>query len=66
MEKKNVINRALAAKKLYISPLTEVMNLSTELMQHLSSTSSGDDNFPGGPAGAPARWKEPVQRTPVF
>ena len=53
-------------KKLYISPLIEVMNLSAELMQHLSSTSSGDDNFPGGPAGAPARWKEPVHRTPVF
>ena len=46
-------------KKLYNSPLTEVMSLSTELMQHLSSTSSGDANFPGGPAGS-------RRRTPVF
>ena len=42
-------------KKQYIFPLTEVMNLSTELMQHLSSTSEGNDNFPDGPAGAPKR-----------
>jgi len=53
-------------KKLYIFPLTEVMNVSTELMQHLSSTSDGGNNFPGGPAGAPIHWKEPVHRTPVF
>lgn len=42
-------------KKQYIFPLTEVMILSTELMQHVSSTSDGGDNFPGGPAGASAR-----------
>ena len=53
-------------KKLYNSPLTEVINVSTELMQHLSSMSDGGNNFPGGPAGAPRRWKEPVQLTPVF
>lgn len=41
-------------KKLYNSPLTEVMNLGTELMQHLSSQSG----FPGGPAGVQKRWTE--------
>lgn len=40
-------------KKLYNSPLTEVMNLSTDLMQHLNSPSATE--FPGGPAGAPKR-----------
>ena len=53
MEKNNVMNRAIMAKKLYNSPLIEVMSLSTELLQHLSSTSEGTDNFPEGPAGAP-------------
>jgi len=37
-------------KKLYISPLIEVMILGAELMQHVSSTSGGDSGFPGGPA----------------
>lgn len=40
-------------KKLYIFPLTEVMNVSTELMQHVSTTSEGNDDFPGGPSFAP-------------
>ena len=39
-------------KKLYNSPLTEVENVSTELM-HLNSPSQTE--FPGGPSGAPAR-----------
>ena len=43
-------------KKLYNSPLTEVMNLGSELMQHLSSQSGA--NFPGGPAGVQKRWTE--------
>lgn len=42
-------------KRLYNSPLTEVMRLNTELMQHVSTTSDGKDNLPGGPAGAPER-----------
>ena len=50
-------------KKLYIFPLTEVMNVSAELM-HLNSPSTTE--FPGGPAGAPRSWKEPIHRTPVF
>jgi len=50
-------------KKLYNSPLTEVINVSAELM-HLNSPSQTE--FPGGPSGAPRRWKEPVQLTPVF
>ena len=41
-------------KKLYNSPLTEVINLGSELMQHLSSQSG--TNFPGGPAGVQKRW----------
>jgi len=53
-------------KKQYIFPLTEVMNVSTEIMQHVSTTSDGSNYFPGGPAGAPIHWKEPVRRTPVF
>ena len=51
-------------KKLYNSPLIEVMNLGAELMQHLNSPSTTE--FPGGPAGVPRRWKEPVHPTPVF
>ena len=43
-------------KKQYIFPLTEVMNLGTELMQHLSSQSGA--NFPGGPAGVQKRWTD--------
>ena len=39
-------------KKLYNSPLIEVMNVSAELM-HLDSPSQTE--FPGGPAGAPKR-----------
>ena len=46
-------------KKLYNNPLVEVMRLGTELMQHLSSTSDGGDNFPDGPAGAPKRNPKP-------
>lgn len=37
-------------KKLYNSPLIEVMILGAELMQHVSSTSGGESNFPDGPA----------------
>lgn len=52
-----------------MSPLTEVMHLSTELMQHLSSTSEGNDNFPSGPAGVP-RLIQPIvlgnDSVPVF
>lgn len=40
-------------KRIYSNPRTEVMNLSSELMQHLSSQSSVQ--FPGGPGGAPKR-----------
>lgn len=40
-------------KKLYIFPLTEVMNVSTELMQHVSTTSEGENQFPDGPSFAP-------------
>ena len=40
-------------KKLYNSPLTEVMNVNTALMQHLDPPSKTE--FPGGPAGAPKR-----------
>ena len=43
-------------KKMYSSPLTEIMNVSAELM-HLNSPSTTE--FPGGPSGAPTR------RTPV-
>ena len=46
-------------KKLYSTPLFEVMNLGSELMQHLNSVST--TVFPGGPGGAPDR-----HRTPVF
>ncbi len=43
-------------KKKYSSPLTEVMNVSTELMQHLNSPSGTE--FPGGPAGVQKRWTD--------
>lgn len=42
-------------KRLYNSPLTEVMLLNTELMQHVSTTSEGDNQFPKGPVDAPER-----------
>ena len=51
-------------KKIYSTPLTEVMNVSTELMQHLSSPSTTE--FPGGPAGIVNRRYAPANRTPVF
>ena len=51
-------------KKLYKSPLTEVMKVGTDVMQHLNPPSQ--TAFPGGPAGVPRRWKEPVHLTPVF
>ena len=40
-------------KRLYNSPLVEVMKVETVLMQHLQGQSNGE--FPGGPGGAPIR-----------
>ena len=50
------------SKKLYNNPLIEVMLLNTELMQHVSSTSEGNNQCPDGPAGAPFN----PRRTEVF
>lgn len=59
MEKKNVINRALAAKKLYNAPLMEVsqINLSSCILD-----GSPVDPLPTPPIGPGA----PKRRTPVF
>ena len=51
-------------KKLYSSPLTEVtkVNMTGNVL-----TGSPDTPTPVPPhPGAPRRWKEPVQLTPVF
>ncbi len=63
MEKKNVINRALAAKKLYITPLMEVsqINLSSCILDG-SPTPDPDPVIPIPPLGPGA----PKRRTPVF
>lgn len=64
MKRKNVINRALAAKKLYISPLTEVTKIN---MVSTVLTGSSEVPVPVPPhPGAPARGKATVHRTPVF
>lgn len=54
-------------KKLYNAPLMEVaqINLSSCILDG-SPVVDPRPIPPVGPAGAPARWKEPVQRTPVF
>lgn len=60
MEKKNVINRALAAKKLYSCPQIEVLRINTLLLQAF-----GEASMPSNPfdqSGAPERrsGKEPA------
>ena len=59
MEKKNVINRALAAKKLYNAPLMEVSQIN--LSSCILDGSPVADPLPVPPIG-PA----PKRRTPVF
>lgn len=47
-------------KKQYIFPLTEVMTIGADVMQHLNPLSKTE--FPGGPAGVPFN----PRRTEVF
>ena len=60
MEKKNVINRALAAKKLYIAPLMEVSQIN--LSSCILDGSPVAEPLPIPPLGPGA----PKRRTPVF
>jgi hypothetical protein len=55
MEKKNIINRALAAKKLYNSPLTEIteINSGVAIMLGVSIPDDSTPTPPGGHPGAP-------------
>ena len=52
-------------KKLYISPISEVMNLHA-MNAMMDDPLFGPASNPSQPFGAPARWKDPVKRTPVF
>ena len=47
-----MVNRFMT-KKQYIFPLVEVVHFETESIMHVDSLSNTE--FPGGPAGAPAR-----------
>jgi hypothetical protein len=51
-------------KKIYMTPLMEVETIS--LSRCLLDGSPTHPIPPLGPGLAPARWKEPVHRTPVF
>lgn len=56
MEKKNVINRALAAKKLYSCPLIEVVCINTLLLQAFGPASMPEDPL----NNAPSQRSEPA------
>ena len=61
MEKINVIDRTLAAKKIYDCPRTEVLQFTTALMQI-----TGEASVLPGPGGAPARRSSKQEEAPVF